>query len=70
MFGLVVWIMSFITGASFLGPESGRIQKTIKEKGVESDEAQRRIKRIFIVSRIELALLILVVLDMALKPFS
>ena len=70
VFALVVWIASFLTGAGFLGPESGRIQKTINEKGIESDEAQARIRRIFLVSRIELILLILVVLDMTLKPGS
>jgi uncharacterized membrane protein len=67
---LVVWVASFITGAAFLGPESGRIQKTIDEKGVESEDAQARLKRIFLVSRIELAFLVLIVLDMALKPGS
>jgi uncharacterized membrane protein len=67
---LVVWVASFITGAAFLGPESGRIQKTIEEKGVESEDAQARLKRIFLVSRIELVFLVLIVLDMTLKPGS
>jgi uncharacterized membrane protein len=69
-FGLLVWIASFVAGAGFLGPESGRIQKTIAEKGIESEEAKARISRIFLVSRVELVLLILAVLAMTLKPGS
>ena len=65
---LAMWAGSFLTGALFLGPESGRIAKLSDEHGAESDEVQRRIARIFLVSRIELLFLILIVLDMTLKP--
>src|SRR5690242_5104490 len=61
-FGFVVWILSFITGAGYLGPESGRLGKLVDERGPEDPEYRRRLDRIFIVSRIELLLLILVVL--------
>jgi uncharacterized membrane protein len=67
-FGFVVWILSFISGATYLGPESGRLGTLAEERGPEDPEYQRRIKRIFLVSRIELLLLALVVLDMAVKP--
>ena len=67
-FGFVVWILSFITGAGFLGPESGRLGKLADERGPDDPTYQRRLGRIFIVSRIELLLLMLVVLDMAVKP--
>src|SRR5690349_7019732 len=67
-FGFVVWILSFIAGAGYLGPESGRLGKLADERGPEDAEYQRRLGRIFVVSRIELLLLILVVLDMAVKP--
>ena len=65
---LAVWAASFVTGAAFLGPESGRLAKVIDERGVDSPEARARISRIFLVSRIELLFLILVVFDMVLKP--
>ncbi len=67
-FGFVVWLLSFITGAGFLGPESGRLSKLAEERGPEDPEYQRRIARIFVISRIEFVLLVLVVLDMAVKP--
>jgi uncharacterized membrane protein len=68
-FGLGVWILSFIAGAGFLGPESGRLGKMLEERGPDDPEYQARLARIFLVSRIELVLLMLVVLDMAVKPF-
>jgi uncharacterized membrane protein len=67
-FGFIVWLFSFIVGATFLGPESGRLGRLAEERSPEDPEYQRRIKRIFLVSRIELLLLILVVLDMTVKP--
>jgi hypothetical protein len=68
LFGFIVFLLSFISGAGYLGPESGRLGKLVDERGPEDPEYQRRLKRIFRVSRIELLLLILVVLDMTVKP--
>lgn len=68
VFPIVVWIASFVVGAAFLGPQSGRLSKEIEQHGIESPQAMNRLQRIFLVSRIELLLLLLVVLDMALKP--
>jgi uncharacterized membrane protein len=68
LFGFLAWLFSFIVGAGFLGPESGRIGKIVDERGPEDPEYRSRLRRIFLVSRIELVLLILVVLDMAVKP--
>jgi hypothetical protein len=69
IFGLAVFAFSFFSGALFLGPESGRIGKLIEERGASDGEVQRRIKRILVYSRFELLLLVLVVVDMAIKPF-
>jgi uncharacterized membrane protein len=68
LFALVVFGGSFVLGAGFVGPESGRIGKLMETQGPASPEVQRRIKRIFFVSRIELVFLILVVFDMVVKP--
>ncbi|MGN6189528.1 MAG: DUF2269 family protein [Conexibacter sp.] len=70
VFALAVWLLSVVVGAAFLGPESGRIAKVIDREGPNSAEATARLKRIFLVSRVELVFLLLVVLDMALKPGS
>jgi uncharacterized membrane protein len=65
---LVAYALSFVTGAAFLGPESGRIGKAIAAEGPDAPAVAARIKRIVLVSRVELAILLLVVVDMVLKP--
>jgi uncharacterized membrane protein len=65
---LVGFGLSFVTGLFFLGPESGRIAKAIDAQGPDSHEVELRIKRILVVSRIEVAILIFLVFDMVLKP--
>jgi uncharacterized membrane protein len=65
---LVAYALSFLTGLLFLGPESGRIGKLIEAEGDESPAVVARIKRIFLISRIELAILMLIVIDMVIKP--
>lgn len=66
--GLGVFLFSFVLGAGFLGPESGRIARLAAERGAEDSEVQRRIGRVTTLSRIELVLLVLVILDMVVKP--
>jgi uncharacterized membrane protein len=67
-FGLAIIVLSILVGAGYLGPESGRISRATEARGVESPEVQARIRRIFLVSRIELVLLIAVIFDMVVKP--
>ena len=67
-YGLVIIGVSIVTGAGFLGPESGRIGKLIDSKGDDDDEVPRRMRRLLWVSRAELALLVSAVLVMTLKP--
>src|SRR4051812_30542745 len=67
-FGLIVIAISIVPGAGFLGPGAGRIARVIAAGGPASPEARRRIDRIFLVSRVELVLLVLVVIAMAAKP--
>ena len=65
---LGLYLLSFITGMGFLGPESGRISKLTAEHGAEHPDVLRRIKRIFLVSRIELVWLLAIVALMVFKP--
>jgi uncharacterized membrane protein len=66
--GLAMFLISFVTGAFFLGPRSGRIAALANERGPEDPEVQRLISRNVLVSRIELVLLVLIVADMVVKP--
>ena len=66
--GLISWTLSFVLGAGFLGPESGRISKIVEREGPESPAAQARIRRILLVSRLELVILLTVIVNMVVKP--
>jgi uncharacterized membrane protein len=66
--GLISWALSFVVGAGFLGPESGRISKIVGSEGPESPAAQARIRRILLVSRLELVILLTVIVNMVVKP--
>jgi uncharacterized membrane protein len=68
VFALVIWALSFISGAAFLGPESGRIGKLIDERGGVDAEIQSRVERLLLYSRVELAFIALLAMDMVLKP--
>ena len=70
LLGLAGIAVTIATGAGFLGPESERLGKLTAERDPSDPEIQRRIKRIFAVSRIDLVVLILVVADMVFKPGS
>jgi uncharacterized membrane protein len=66
-YGIAVWIVAFVLGVGFFGPESGRLKTLIHDQGPESAEVQERIRRILVVSRIEQILLFGVVWAMVTK---
>jgi len=70
LLGLAGIAATIATGAGFLGPESVRLGKLAAERDPSDPEIQRRIRRIFAVSRIDLVVLTLVVADMVFKPGS
>jgi uncharacterized membrane protein len=68
VFAIGVWLFSFVLGAFFLGPESGRVGALIEERGGVDGEIRARIERILLYSRIDLVVLALAAMDMVLKP--
>jgi hypothetical protein len=68
LLGLIAYGLSALTGSLFLGPESGRIGKLIADVGPQDVDVTARIKRVFLVSRIELVVLLFIVFDMTVKP--
>lgn len=66
--GLAAFLLSAITGAAFLGPETGRIKGLMEARGPSDPEVERRIARIFLISRIELVILFFIIFDMVVKP--
>jgi uncharacterized membrane protein len=68
VFALILYAITFAAGAGFFGPEAGRISKLIETHGPESPEAQARIRRILVLTRLDLILLFAIVYLMAVKP--
>ena len=66
--GIAGFLYSFINGAAFLGPLSGKTAKLIDERGAEDPQVQNNIRRLFLYGRIELGILIVVVWAMTMKP--
>ena len=66
--GILAFGLSFVIGAGFLGPESGRIAKLIDAEGPDSPAVKARIRRILTLSRAELVVLLTVIWNMVVKP--
>jgi uncharacterized membrane protein len=68
LIGLGGFLFSFLVGIGLIEPEGKRIGQTIARVGPEHPEVARRIRKINIISRVELVILYLVVADMVIKP--
>jgi uncharacterized membrane protein len=66
--GVIAFGLSFALGAGFIGPESGRIAELIEKQGPDSPAVQARIRRILTISRAELVVLLIVIVNMVVKP--
>lgn len=60
--------LTVLTGVTFFAPESARLAKAIEERGPDHPDVRRGFRRITAVSRVDLAILVLIVADMILKP--
>jgi len=67
-FALGGWAVAAGVGVLFVGPELGRIDEAATEFGPQSEQVARRVRRLFTVFRFDTVLLVLIVLDMTLKP--
>jgi uncharacterized membrane protein len=68
--GLVGYVITFLTGILVLGPQAKRIGQLMASKGPGAPETQAAIQRILLIARIDVGVLLLVVADMILKPFT
>jgi uncharacterized membrane protein len=66
--GLVLFAGTFLAGALFFGPESGRVGKLAEAEGPTSPVVQARLQRLLALTRADLMLLFLIVFDMSVKP--
>ena len=66
IFGLAVWLFSFVNGVGYLGRRTLPIAERMETDGYAA--VAKDFANLQMAARIEMGLLILVVLDMALKP--
>jgi uncharacterized membrane protein len=68
LFGFATLVAGSAAGPLYLAPESRRIGRLIATEGSAGAEVARRLRRLFLVTRIELVLLVLALAGMGLKP--
>jgi uncharacterized membrane protein len=68
--GLAGYAVTFATGIGVLSPLAKKLGANIAELGAEHPGTQGTIRRILMIARVDVAVLIVVVADMVVKPFS
>ncbi|HVU77871.1 MAG TPA: DUF2269 family protein [Gaiellaceae bacterium] len=68
--GLIGYAATFVTGVAVLSPLAKKIAASAEANGPEHPETLALIDRILFVGRIDVALLMLVIVDMVTKPFA
>ncbi len=61
-------MITVLTGALYLGPQGGRFARLAEERGLDDPEVLAGRDRLIVVSRVDYAVLVLIVLDMVFKP--
>lgn len=70
LFALAGWLMAFLLGVAFFRPQGAQIGRLAAERGITDPEVQAGIRRVFLVSRVDTVLLLVIVVDMVLKPLG
>jgi uncharacterized membrane protein len=70
VFGLLGFASTFVTGVGFLAPRSKKLHALMQTAGPTAPETQAAISQILLIARIDIAVLLLVVVDMVVKPFA
>ena len=68
--GLIGYASTFIVGVAILSPLAKRIDESAEKNGPTHPETIALIERIMLIGRFDVAILMLVVLDMVTKPFA
>ena len=68
--GLVGYAITFVTGVAVLSPRTKKIAALMQERGPNDPETAAAITRVLQIVRVDIAMLLLVVVDMVVKPFS
>ena len=66
--GIILYAITFLAGALFFGPESGRLSKLAETEGPTAPVVQQKMQRLIALTRADLMLLFLLIFDMSVKP--
>lgn len=66
--GFVGWAFSFAVGIGFYAREGKKVDAAVAAEGTSSETAAAGIRRVLLVNSVEILILLLVVVDMAVKP--
>jgi uncharacterized membrane protein len=66
--GLILFAITFLAGALYFGPETGRLGKLAESEGPASPLFQARLQRQLALTRADLMVLFLLIFDMTVKP--
>ena len=66
--GFLGWIFGFVVGIGFFAREGRKIDAAVAGEGASSETAAAGIRRLLLVNSVEVLILLLVVVDMAVKP--
>ena len=66
--GLAGWLVSFVVGIAYYGPQDKKLQLLVAEKGPSDPGVAANVRAAITVNSVELLILFLVVIDMTIKP--
>jgi hypothetical protein len=66
---VIGWAVSFVVGAAFLGPQTGKLAKLMETRGPDDPAVAARLDVIINVARTDVVLVLLIAADMVAKPF-
>ena len=69
-FGLLGFLSTFVIGVAVLMPRAKKLVALLDARGPDDPEAQAAVSSILLIARADMAVLLLVIIDMVAKPFS
>ena len=67
---LAGWALTTLVGIFWIRPTAAKLAKTIESKGPDDPESQAIIRRVMLVTRLDVVLLLFIVFVMTAKPWS
>ena len=70
IFGLIGFASTFIIGMGVLSPRARKLDALLQTRGPSDPQTLAAISQILLIARVDMAVLLLVIVDMVTKPFS